>query len=198
MKYDRQKTKWLFFTLVLFALACPSGLGYAASVPGFDSFNIVSERNIFSPNRRPSRPAIESSTPEVAPKTDSITLTGVLISDYGSVAFFDSTLPEYGVDIELGGSIAGYQITEIQIDGLKLTRDGQQTELPLGSGLSRQDEGEWKLSSENLAPTTSETQDIFSAEQSSIVTTAESTSAGSSSSDLLERLRERRRQELEQ
>ena len=198
MKYDRQKTKWLLFVLVLFALACPSGLGYAASVPGFDSFNIVSERNIFSPNRRPSRPALESSTPEVAPKTDSITLTGVLISDYGSVAFFDSTQPEYGVDIELGGSIAEHQITEIRIDSLKLTKDGEHIELPVGSGLSRQDGGKWELvSAENQETVTSEVQDSVSTESSSTATSAESTSAGSSSSGLLERLRERRRQEIE-
>ena len=193
MKYEIRRAKCLLVAAVLFLLLSVQALGRAqedrsSTAPGFDSFRIVVDRNIFDPNRRASRPERRSAPKEPAAQPDQIALTGVLIHEGAAVAFFEGTKPEYSVDLKEGGTVAGYTVVEIRTDGLKLSKDGREIELPVGSGLSRQNGAEWELSS---SPSF-----LSRGEPSSGERPAETKSSDSSSADLLERLRTRRRREV--
>jgi len=184
--------------IVLLALRTVPVLG-ATDVPGFDAFRIVWERNIFDSYRHAPEPA-RAPKPPAPPRADRLTLTGVLISERGAVGFFEGTEPEYNVDVEKGGMIAGYRVGEIRTDCVKLTREGRQIELPVGSGLSKQEGGEWELSSSasssSLAGWTSEAEDRAATEPSSSGNIGEAQPGSESLRDILKKLRERREQEF--
>jgi hypothetical protein len=192
--------------VVVLALASLPVVGHAQEArsstgPTFESFRIVVDRNIFDPNRRPSQPG-QLFAPEKSPPPDQLALVGALVNDEGAVAFFEGSKAEYSVDVKLGETIAGLRVAEIRTDWLTLENEDRQIELPVGSGLSKIGEGEWELSSVDL---TSNMLDLTSSSSAEDGTDASSTqtpfnaeSASGSSSDLLEKLRERRRQELGQ
>jgi hypothetical protein len=197
MKDGMQNVKCVLFAAVLLVLASVPDVGRAeddlSSVSGFESFRIVLERNIFDPNRRPLQPE-DFSVPK-EPPADRVALIGVLISEGGAVAFFESPKPEYNLDVKQGETIAGFQVAGIRTDYLTLVRDGRQMELPVGSSLSKQDDGEWELSSEGLPFSGSESTSI-SGETGVTEGSTETQSSGSSTSDLIRKLKERRRQEM--
>ena len=193
MNYQVGKAKGLLLAAVLYLLLSVPTLGHAqesrsSTGPGFESFRIVVARNIFDPNRRESRSESRPAPEEPAPQRDQFALTGVLIHEGAAVAFFEGTKPDYNADLKQGGTVGGYRIVEIRTDGIKLSKDGREIGLPVGSGLSKQHEGEWELSS---APSF-----LDRLEPSSNQSTADAESNDSSSTDLLERLRKRRQREV--
>jgi hypothetical protein len=193
MKYEIRRAKCLLVAAVLSFLLSVQALGRAqenrsSTAPGFESFRIVVDRNIFDPNRRASRPESRSEPKEPAAEPDQIALTGVLIHEGAAVAFFEGTKPEYSVDLKEGGTVAGHRVVEIRTDGLKLSKDGRETALRVGSGMSRQNGGEWGLSS---SPSFLNRREPSSGEKP-----AEAKSSDSSSTDLVERLRKRRTREV--
>jgi len=193
MNYEVGKAKGLLVAAVLCLLLSVPALGRAqesrsSAAPGFESFRIVVDRNIFDPNRRESRPETSPAPEDPAPQPDQLALTGVLIYEGEGVAFFEGTEPDYNVDLKQGGTVAGYRIVEIRTDGIKLSKNGREIELPVGSGLSKRHEGEWELSS---APSF-----LDRRESSSNQGAADAESSDSSSTDLLETLRKRRQREV--
>lgn len=122
----------------------------------YPSFQIISERNIFNPNRS-SRPARASaSTQTVSPKTtvtQSFALLGTLSYEKGDFAFFDGSDSEYRKVLEPSNHIAGYTISEIASTHVKLAlTNGAAIELPVGMQMKRQDEGEWQLTARAESP----------------------------------------------
>jgi len=193
MKYEMRRAKRLLVAAVLSLLLSAQAVGRAqesqsSTEQGFESYRIVVDRNIFDPNRRASRPERRSTPTEPVPQPDQLAVTGVLIHEGIEVAFFEGTKPEYSVDLKEGGTVAGYTVVQIRTDGLKLSKDGQEIELPVGSGLSRHDEGEWELSSSPPF--------LDRREPSALERPAERKSRDTSSTDLLERLRKRRQREV--
>ena len=115
MKYEMRRAKSLFVAAVLSLLLFVPASGRAQenqslTAPGFGSFRIVVDRNIFDPNRRASRPERRSAPTEPAAEPDQFALTGVLIHEGAAVAFFEGTKPEYSVDLKEGGKVAGYTV----------------------------------------------------------------------------------------
>ena len=107
----------------------------------FDPYRIVVDRNIFSPDRRKK----QADTPK-PPARDRIEVLGSLLSDEGTVAFFDGTKKEYQAARKVGESIAGFRVTDIKTEGVKLDKDGQQMDVPVGFELTRVGEaGPWTV-----------------------------------------------------
>lgn len=197
----------------------------AAPLSGFEIYKIIAERNIFDPNRQ--KPGVRR-TDEEAPKPvkiDYLTLLGSMSYEKGDFAFFDGTSSEFRKSVKAGDSIAGYKVKAITQTKVTLENDGKSVELPVGSQMKRQDEGEWKLNAElesyNSAPASSDSshfsesgrngdrdrrdrRDRYSGRSSTSETSSSSTTSSTSpssssssgdTSDALKRLLERRAKE---
>lgn len=109
----------------------------------FDSFKLVTERNIFNGNRSGQRIVARGVT-QRAIKVDSITLVGTLSSEQGDVAFFDGTESNYRKALKLESKVAGFVLTEIWPNGVKLVDGTNEIALRIGTALRREDEGHWR------------------------------------------------------
>src|SRR5438876_1967923 len=115
----------------------------AVARPDYQSFKIITDRNIFDPNRssRSSRRTEEAKPARV----ESFALVGTMSYENGTYAFFDGTGSSYRKAIKTGDTIAGYKVAGISADHVKLEANGQQIELSVGVQMKKQDEGEWQL-----------------------------------------------------
>lgn len=167
---------------------------------GFDEFKIITQRNIFDPNRRP--PRRPGSGPEEQPKPrriDYLNLVGAMSYEKGRFAFFDGSSSDYRKSVKPGDTIAGYKVANVTQNNVTLESGDKKIQLPVGGQLKREDEGEWRVNSnpENFAASTNSS---GSSSSSSSVSTSSSSSnsTSSSSSDeqnpILKRLLEQRRQ----
>jgi hypothetical protein len=108
----------------------------------YGSFKLISDRNIFNANR--SRRG--GGGAEEAPRhVDSITLVGTMSYEKGTYAFFDGSSSDYRKVLDRGKSIAGYQLTQIDGDEVKLLAGTNVVELRIGMQLRREEEGEWQV-----------------------------------------------------
>ncbi len=159
----------------------------------FKSFQIIADRNIFDPNRRPGRPF--NPQPIVRPpQTESFTLVGTMSSPQGTFAFFNGTSSDFRKTAKPGDVIAGYKVAEIAHDYVKLGAASNQTiKLPMLTQMRRQEGGPWSIgprgdSSEAPAPAT--------ATPASTETKPADFSAKSGAiSDVMKRLMEKREKE---
>jgi hypothetical protein len=113
------------------------------SATDYNSFKLISDRNIFNPNRRGGQRDIVR-TPSV--KVDSFKLVGTMNYEKGKFAFFDGTSSEYRKTLKLSDIIGGYRIADISPNAIKLLAAGNSTvSLPVGAQMRRQDGGPWAL-----------------------------------------------------
>ena len=159
----------------------------AIARPDYQSFKIITDRNIFDPNRssRSSRNRTEGPRPA---RVESFALVGTMSYENGTYAFFDGTGSSYRKAIKTGDTIAGYKVADISADRVKLETNGQQIELSVGVQMRKQDEGEWQLagraeSFEASSPATAATEKTDGA-------------SGGEESDVLKKLMQKREQEL--
>ncbi len=151
----------------------------------FASFKIISERNIFDPNRRSRR----SSGPAPKPKVvDSFGLVGVMSYEKGTFAFFDGSSSQFKKVLKTEDEIAGYKLMSIAPNAVKLSSGTNELTLPIGGQLRREEEGEWLLSTQSEA---------YAASSSSISSeaSASTTPASGPDNDTLKKMRERREKE---
>ncbi len=165
----------------------------------FESFRILIERNIFDPDRRKRMSVVE--LPVEAPPTERIVLIGTMIDGGEAYAFFDGTKSEYEAAVRLREAIAGYRVTEIDTDHVKLDNGGRQISLPVGMGLVREGEGNWQIASASL-PAWSDRSRSTATESTTGATDKEQEaesgkSQGDSIEDVLKKLMEKRKQELQ-
>jgi hypothetical protein len=171
------------------ALAADSTTNAPPPARSFAAFKLITERNIFNPNRRVgtregSRP-VETAKPV---KTEGLALVGTMIYEQGSYAFFDGSEAKYRTALQCSNTLAGLTLTEIGLNQVKLLTGSTTVELPIGRQLKRQDEGPWLLVAETAA---------WSAKSDSSTNDSTSgSSAGGSSDDILKRLMKKREQEL--
>jgi hypothetical protein len=113
----------------------------------YQSFRIIAERNIFDPSRygRSSR-GPRTTTQRRVVRTETFGLVGSMSYEKGSFAFFDGSSSDYRKTLKAGDSIAGYQITEIAPDRVKLESAGKEVELPVGSQMRKEEGGQWTVS----------------------------------------------------
>ncbi len=165
----------------------------------FSQFRIVIQRNIFNPNRR--KPVVRETVPPPAPpQIDQITLVGTLISEPTAFAFFAGSSPVFNSVAQRGETVAGHTIAEIHSSGITL-RDATRTlELKVSEGLERRDGGAWKPASAPFTARASVSRP--SSGNSTTVSQVDSAqtkseSPGNSNEDLMKRMMEKRRQELQ-
>ena len=167
-------------------------------VVSFDEFRIITQRNIFDPNRR--IPGSRGGPREERKPTrvDYLNLVGAMSYDKGRFAFFDGSSSEYRKSVKPGDSIAGYKVANVTANNVTLENGDKKFEIPVGGQLKRVDEGEWKVNSnpESFAGSTSSSGSSTSS--SSSTNSSGSGSSSNSSADeenpILKRLLEQRRQ----
>lgn len=123
--------------------AAPVRVESAAQKLDESAFRIVSDRNIFNANRSGGTVRVGSSRRPV--RIESFTLVGTMAYDKGVFAFFEGTNSEFTKALKPEGIIAGYKITDILANAVKLEGDGKEFELSIGSQMRREDEGAWHV-----------------------------------------------------
>ncbi len=113
--------------------------------PDFKAFSIIFQRNVFDPSRRAYRDPKTVAKPKPAARLERIMLTGVLVHERGAFAFFDGERSSNSRGFKLGATVAGCKLKRINTDGVVVDRDGEEIEIPVGSGLSRYPGEPWKL-----------------------------------------------------
>jgi hypothetical protein len=167
----------------------------------WEDYRLIIQRNVFDPERR--KPVVEQPKPEETPRpvVDEILLVGTLLTDRETYAFFEGSQPDYRTVQTLRSTIADGTITEIAGDRISLVIQGVSLQLPVGNKLIRENQGEWKISTDatltaasarNVVLESSGTDDREPRSESA------PTEAESSESDLLKQLREKRQRELGQ
>lgn len=159
----------------------------------FSNFQIISERNIFNPNRT-ARHRHGSRSQSVA---DAFSLVGTMSYAKGTFAFFDGTSSDYRKVVQNAGTIAGYKVTDITPSAVKLANGDKQLVMQVGSQMRREEKGSWQLAATGELP--AETAPVVTTEENVDAAPAEP-SAGNSDSegnDVLKRLMKQREQELQ-
>jgi hypothetical protein len=161
----------------------PSG----TSAPDYAAFRIITDRNIFDPNRSPRRP----SGPREKPKTvETFSLVGIMSYEKGSFAFFDGSSSSYQKVLKPNDTIAGYKLKGIGVNSVKLLSGTNEVEMSVGARMRREEEGEWSLSNATGTYTAA-----TAAAADSTKTTTTDASASGAESDVIKRLMQKREQE---
>lgn len=150
--------------------------------PDYAAFKLVTERNIFDPNRVPHHPGVQP----VVKTVESFGLVGIMSYEKGTFAFFDGNSSQYTKAVKLNDTIAGYKVSKIDPNSVSLIAGTNQVELQVGMQLRHQENGGWvpSAASEIYAPT-----------PTASTTARADTTSSSADNDILERLRKKRKQE---
>ena len=162
----------------------------AASV---DAFRLISDRNIFNPNRTGRR---DRSTEEPAPRVDTISLVGTMNSEKGLFAFFDGSDAAYRKALRIGETVADFKVTQIAGDGAELERAGKMLSMTVGQQLRRPEGADWTLIGLDLAR--SEAIAARSAEAARAAESNAPLAIPADASETLKRLMEQRQKQLKQ
>ena len=166
----------------------PAGTNNAVSSLDYAAFRIIVDRNIFDPNRFARGPGRVRSRPR---SVDWLKLTGTMSYTKGTFAVFDSNSSDYRQVLKPADSIAGFKLTNIADNGVKLVSGTNVLDLAVGQQLRREEDGPWLLS--DSPGSYSETPASTSASSSSTPASAAADAAASGpDSDILKRMMERR------
>jgi hypothetical protein len=143
--------------ITLVAAAAFSGLAQSTNTTqptntmDFASFQIISRRNIFNPNRT-ARTRYNSTRPEER-AADAFSFVGMMSYAKGDFAFFDGTAPEYRKALKPNGDtnndIAIFKVTALNPKSVTLAAGTNVTVLSLGMQMRRDDNGHWTVSTES-------------------------------------------------
>jgi hypothetical protein len=150
--------------------------------PEFTAFKLITDRNIFDPNRVPHRPGSQPKLKIV----ESFALVGIMSYEKGTFAFFDGNSSEYTKAVKVNDSIAGYKIARIGPNTVNLVAGTNRAELQVGMQLRREESGNWVPSSQT---------EIYAPNSTSSASTHSDSISNSADNDILERLRKKREQE---
>ncbi len=153
----------------------------------FSNFQVISERNIFNPNRT----ARHKHGNRPQPVADAFSLVGTMSYAKGTFAFFDGTSSDYRRVVQNAGTIAGYKVTNITPTAVKLANGDKQLVMKVGTQMRREEKGAWQLAATSELPVeTTENADVAPTETAA----SDSDSGGN---DVLKRLMKQREQELQ-
>ena len=113
----------------------------------YDSFRMISDRNIFNPNRvarSGGRTTRAATTP--AAHVESFSLVGIMSYEKGWFAFFEGTSADFKQVLQADATIGQYRVASVMADVVKLTHGTNDYEMKVGMQMRREDEGEWFLS----------------------------------------------------
>jgi hypothetical protein len=193
--------------LLLSAAAfCPGQTSNQPPRVEYSAFKLITERNIFNP-RRYARSARRA---EPASRVDSFTLVGTMSYEKGPFAFFEGTRADYRKVGKVSDAIAGYKITNIAYNSVKLANGTNELQLAVGMQMRREDNGPWHVGSggragnmvastteTNSAPSTASLPDSeTNSDQAQNATTSDAAGSSATTDDpVLKRLMQRREQE---
>ncbi len=172
--------------------AAPRADSAVAPAGTIDSFRIISDRNIFNPNRSGRRERTE----ERAPRVDSITLVGTMESDKGLRAFFDGSERGFRKALRVGESVDKYKVTKITSNVVELEREGQTVSMRVGQQFRRPEGADWNLVGEDVVRREAEAR--AAAEAGSRVNPSAPVPIPAGASDTLRKLMEARNKQLKQ
>lgn len=153
----------------------------------FSNFQVISERNIFNPNRTARHK--HGNRPQTV--ADAFSLVGTMSYAKGTFAFFDGTSSDYRRVVQNAGTIAGYKVTNITPTAVKLANGDKQLVMKVGTQMRREEKGAWQLAATSELPVeTTENADVAPTETAA----SDSDSGGN---DVLKRLMKQREQELQ-
>jgi hypothetical protein len=112
----------------------------------YDSFRLISDRNIFNPNRyarSTTRTGTRPSSTRPAARVESFTLLGTMAYEKGVFAFFDGSSSDYRKALQAGEEIDGFRIARIAPEQIQLEAGTNVIELRVGMQMRREDEGDW-------------------------------------------------------
>jgi hypothetical protein len=150
--------------------------------PEFAAFKLITDRNIFDPNRVPHHPGSQPKAKIV----ESFALVGIMSYEKGTFAFFDGNSSEYSKAVKVNDSIAGYKIARIGANTVNLVAGTNRAELQVGMQLRREENGNWVPSAQS---------EIYAPSSASNASTHSDSNSNSPDNDILERLRKKREQE---
>lgn len=99
---------------------------------GYDAYKVVRTRNIFDPNRKAVREVPPKNAPAPRSRSSTFTLTGTMVREGRSLAFFSGSRSEFSKVIGVGDSVANYKITAIAPAQVELEHDGKKLTLEIG------------------------------------------------------------------
>lgn len=177
--------------------SAPTSPTPATSGTDFASFKLISERNIFNPNRGRSNGRPDRDSARRPAQVDHINLVGTMSYAKGDFAFFDGSSSLYRKTLKCGDTIAGYTVKAISGHSVKLEAADQPLEMPVGSQLRREDEGEWKFVARSEATSSTSSPTSFSSSGTSATNDRSSASSEppGAVSDILLKLMQKREQE---
>jgi hypothetical protein len=178
-----------FFLLTASAQSTNDSSSNDSQSTDYSSFQVISERNIFNPNRYGStyHPHYESH------EVPTFSLAGTMSYRKGMFAFFSGTSESYRKALEKGGTIAGYTVAKIDFDGVQLQSSGKTIDMKVGAAMQREGDA-WELTAPGAWGETAAA-DSASGSQSTDQTST-NLPAGGGGNDVLKRLMEKREQEL--
>ena len=191
----------------------------------FEVFEIILNRNIFDPNRTTDRrkpspqeeaaankaTAVEGASNEEKLdefKSEEMALVGTIIDGPTAVAFFTSESSDFKTVAQRGEMVGEFRLAEIRTEHVKLESEGKTIQLPVGSRMSSQRNGDWIIALNSPATPKPKNENPSEGSQEGNTSNPPEGASGSSSStpspasgdgtdDVLKRLMERRRKALE-
>ena len=127
----------------LASAGAPAAAGPAAPAGSLEAFALVTERNIFNPNRT----ARTRAAPEEKPvRTEEVALVGVVGFGTSTSAVFHSTDPRLKGEAAAGGQVGDFTVVAVSPSAVEL-RAGERTyTLAVAQRLTRAEGGEWTAS----------------------------------------------------
>jgi hypothetical protein len=116
----------------------------------YPAFQVIAQKNIFDPNRRPNAPRRQRDTTR-PPQVDSFSLVGTMTYEKGTFAFFSGSSSRYEKALKPAGEIAGYTVAAVSANAVKLVAGTNEVDLKVGYQLRREDEGPWTVSAGSAA-----------------------------------------------
>jgi hypothetical protein len=166
-----------------------------SSAVSLQSFKIVTQRNIFDPNRRAgSGERGRRIDPNRLARAEGFSLVGTLLDKRGEFAFFSGSDSKYKKVLKVAGTIADYKVTEVAPDYVELETNGNQIKMSVGMQMKKLDAGEWQLVDGTVA--LAKVSDTSASEVNDTETSDSGPATGGSADTVLKRLMQQREKEL--
>ncbi|MFW5863874.1 MAG: hypothetical protein ACOCVT_00340 [bacterium] len=157
------------------------------SQSGFSEYREIMENNIFDASRQPRREAPPPRpTPPPAPRVDKIQLVGAMVTEDSAIAFFESNMSEARGPKRADEKLDDLTLGQISTSGVEFHKGDETLNLAIGQALERAEGEAWKNTGEIE----------IKRDAPASTSTKEAPIQADSPSDLLQKLRERRQQEL--
>ncbi len=118
-----------------------------ANPTDISAFKIISDRNIFNPNRYTRTVRTNDRPRVVTPQShvEHVALVGTMTYQKGQLAFFDGTSSDVRKPLKVSDTVAGYRLVAIYPDRVKLGVGASHFDLAVGKELRRADGGNWSI-----------------------------------------------------